>query len=174
MSTPEESDDERRARGRAPEPRLPGDPPATVDPPTPVNVAFGLWIASGLVMVIGYLVVLMNKEAVIAELVRQTRDARITEEQIASGTTTFLWAIFIGAMAFAGLFALFGYKAREGTRSARTVLTVLAAVTIVFQFTLFGHRLIASLSALLAIIALVLMYLPSVRDYFPKVPKSLP
>ena len=67
---------------------------------------------------------------------------------------------------------LFAYKAREGTRSARTVLTGLAVLSVLFQL-LFLQGLFADVSALLLVIALVLLYLPRVAEYFPKVGKKL-
>ncbi|WP_116041696.1 hypothetical protein [Amycolatopsis palatopharyngis] len=173
MTTPDESDDQRRADGLPPAPRMPGDAPRVVDPPKLVNVSFGLWIASGVAMVLGYVVTLVNKDEIVAQLLEISGNNEISEEQLASGTTSFLWAALVGAIAFAVMFALFAYKAREGTRSARTVLTVLAVITMLFQLLLFGHRLFGSLSALLAAIAVVLLYLPSVTGYFPKIPKSL-
>lgn len=173
MSTPDESDDQRRTDGLPPAPAMPGDAPRVVDPPKPVNVSFGLWIASGLAMVAGYVITLLNKDVIIAELVEVTGNSDISEEQIASGTTSFLWAALVGAIAFAAMFALFAYKAREGTRSARTVLTVLAVITMIFQLLLFGHRVFGSISVLLSVVAVALLYLPSVSGYFPKIPKSL-
>ncbi|GAB3501333.1 hypothetical protein [Amycolatopsis cihanbeyliensis] len=172
MSTPEESDDQRRADGLPPAPRLPGDAPKEVNPPRVVNISFGLWVGSGLSMVAGYVLTLVSKDQIIEQLLEQTRDDRITPADMASGTTTFLWAVLVGSIAFAALFVLFAYKAREGTRSARSVLTVLAVVTMLFQFVLFGHVIFATLSTLLAVAALVLMYLPSVAYYFPKLPRS--
>ncbi|EHR48839.1 hypothetical protein SacmaDRAFT_0538 [Saccharomonospora marina XMU15] len=173
MTDSDESDDQRRSRGLPPAPRPPGEERERVDPPTPVKISFVLWLLSGAVLVAGFGYTLTAKEEIIEAILAVNNDPNISEEQIRSGATTLLWTLFVGALVFAILFALFAYKAREGTRSARTILTVLAAIVLIFQLVLFSN-LITLAAAFLAIVAVVLMYLPTVADYFPKVPKSLP
>ncbi|MBK1784189.1 hypothetical protein [Prauserella cavernicola] len=172
MTDSDETDDQRRKKGLPPAPRLSGMERERVDPPKPVKVSFALWVLSGLVLIAGFGLTLTAKQDIVDQLIEMNNDPRITDEQLSSGATSLLWTLFIGAVAFAVLFALFAYKAREGTRSARTILTVLAAVSLIFQVVLFSN-IITLVSALLSIIALSLMYVPSVQDYFPKVPKSL-
>jgi hypothetical protein len=53
------------------------------------------------------------------------------------------------------------------------VLTVLAVLAVLFQAVVFRSP-ITILSALLLVIALLLLYLPSVSGYFPKVGRKLP
>ncbi|MFC4001711.1 hypothetical protein ACFS2C_01270 [Prauserella oleivorans] len=172
MSDADETDDQRRARGLPPAPSLPGDERPKVNPPTPVKVSFALFLVAGLVLIAGFGLTLTAKQEIIDTLVEMNNDERITTDQIASGTTTLLWTLFVGAVVFAVLFALFAYKAREGTRSARTVLTVLAVVLLLFQLLLFSN-LVTLAAAFLALVATALLYLPTVQDYYPKVPKSL-
>ncbi|ASR33968.1 hypothetical protein BAY61_02015 [Prauserella marina] len=172
MTDSDETDDQRRKRGLPPAPRLSGQPRKPVDPPTPVAWSFYLWIVAGVGLIAGFGLVLTAKQGVIDTLIETNNDQRITNEQIASGVTSLLWVLFIGGVVFAVLFGLFAYKAREGTRSARTILTVLGAVMLLFQLLLFSN-LITLGAAFVAMVALVLMYLPSVQDYFPKVPKTL-
>ncbi|OZM75246.1 hypothetical protein CFN78_00535 [Amycolatopsis antarctica] len=158
---------------------MPAPPPlsASADrpsgpPPKLVNISFGLWIAAGIVLVVGFVVTLAGKQQVIDELIRVNQDDRITNEQIASGTSALLWTLLFGAVVFAVLFALFAYKARDGARKARTILTVLFAITFVFQLLLFS-TLVTLFAMLLAAVALVLLYLPSVSSHFPKAPRPL-
>ncbi|PXY37781.1 hypothetical protein [Prauserella flavalba] len=172
MSDSDETDDQRRKKGLPPAPRLSGSEREPVNPPTPVKVSFVLWVVSGLVLIAGFGLTLTAKQDIVDRLVEMNNDPRITDEQLASGATSLLWTLFVGAIVFAVLFALFAYKAREGTRSARTILTVLAAVSLIFQMVLFSN-IITLASALVSIVAVAIMYLPSVQDYFPKVPKSL-
>lgn len=173
MSDADETDDQRRARGLPPAPSLPGDERPKVNPPTPVKVSFALFLVAGLVLIAGFGLTLTAKQEIIDTLVEMNNDEqRISNEQIASGTTTLLWTLLFGAVVFAVLFALFAYKAREGTRSARTVLTVLAVVLLLFQLLLFSN-LVTLAAAFLALVATALLYLPTVQDYYPKVPKSL-
>lgn len=118
-------------------------------------------------MVACYVVPVVFRQRIIEQNIKAT--PQYPAEQVASGTTTFLVVVLIGAVSFAILYVLFAYKARQGTRSARTVLTVFFAIALVFQFTLGLFQLVLALLAMLvALIALILMYLPGVRPYFPK------
>lgn len=172
MANADESDDFLKGMPPAPKPSGEETQAPSGPPPKPVNISFWLWIAAGLVLVVGFAITLAGKQQIIDELIRVNQDDRITDEQIADGTTSLLWMLLFGAVVFAALFALFAYKAREGTRKARTILTVLAAITFVFQLLLFS-TIVTLFSMLLAVIALVLLYLPSVADYFPKAPRPL-
>lgn len=158
------------SRAQAARPASQADPTPD-EPPTLVKVSFWLWIAAGLVLVAGFGLTLSAKEQLIQALIQLNNDPNISDEQLRQGATSLLWTLFIGAVAFAILFALFAYRAREGIRSARTILTVLAAISLIFQVVLFSN-LVTLVSALLAVVALVLLYLPSVADYFPKTPRS--
>lgn len=175
-STGDETDDERRAQGMAPDPILPGQEPPKITVPKPVQISFWLWIAAGVVLVAGQILLLSMKQRLIDEVVKQITSqpqpgAPSDPAQIASGLTTLLWVLLVGAIAFAAFFALFAYKAREGTRSARSVLTGLAIVLVLVELVFFrgALNLFLLLSTLLTAIALMLMYLPSVADHFPKV-----
>lgn len=173
MSTPGADDEQRRVEGFSPSPRLPGEAPEPVRAPTPVNVSCGLWAAAAVLLVAGAVLTLLSKDQVIAEFVGRAQRGDVPAEQIAAGATTLLWVLLIGAITYAGLIGLFAYKAREGTRSARSVLTGLGAVLVLGQFVLFPNVLTVA-AALAAVAALVLMYLPSVAEHYPRVPKSLP
>jgi hypothetical protein len=168
------TDDERRKLGRAPDPVLPGQDRPKVNPPRPVAISFWFWLAASLVIVAGQIFTVINKQSIIDSLIKRSRDAgqKFDPGQLASGTTTLIWTFFVGGLVFSGLLMLFAYKAREGTRSARTVLTGLAVVSVLFQL-VFLQGLFAEASALLLVIALVLLYLPGVSEYFPKVGKKL-
>jgi hypothetical protein len=168
------TDDERRKLGRSPDPVLPGERAPKAAPPRPVAVSFWLWLAGGVVLILGYVQLMVGKSAVIARYVEGTKDPKITPQMIADGVTAMLWFLLAGSAVFTLLFLLFAYKAREGTRSARTVLTVLPIVMVLLIFTFAPVLTYLTLAAvLLFVIALVLLYLPSVSGYFPKVGKKL-
>ncbi|UQS22202.1 hypothetical protein L1857_04880 [Amycolatopsis thermalba] len=169
MTAGNESDDERRAQGLPPAPSLPGDEVERPDPPKPVQVSFWFWVASAVVLVIAYLVVFLSRQQVIDVLVKANTDPQITPDKISSGTTVLFAMLLVGSVSFAAFFVLFAWKARQGTRSARTVLTVLVAITLVFQFVMQAYTGISLIATLLCLVALVLMYIPSVQPYFPKV-----
>ncbi|EOD67515.1 hypothetical protein [Amycolatopsis vancoresmycina] len=168
------TDDERRKLGRSPDPVLPGAKAPKAKPPRPVAVSFWLWLAGGVLLVLGYVQLMVGKSAVIDRYVKGTTDPKISPQMIADGVTAMLWFLLVGSAVFTLLFLLFAYKAREGTRSARTVLTVLPIVMVLLIFTFAPVLTYLTLVAvLLFVIALVLLYLPSVSGYFPKVGKKL-
>ncbi|MEU0530283.1 hypothetical protein [Amycolatopsis tolypomycina] len=168
------TDDERRKKGRSPDPVLPGERAPKATPPRPVAVSFWLWLAGGVVLILGYVQLMAAKSAVVDRFVEGTKDPKITRQVIEDGVTAMLWFFLAGAVVFTLLFLLFAYKAREGTRSARTVLTVLPIVLLLLILT-FAPVLtyLTLIAVLLFVIALVLLYLPSVSGYFPKVGKKL-
>jgi hypothetical protein len=167
------TDDERRKMGRSPDPLLPGESAPKAAPPGPVQASFWLWLIGGVVLIGGQVLTLALKQQLIDQLIKQNREAgrQVDPAAVAGGTTTFVWLLFVGAVVFALLIALFAYKAREGTRSARTVLTGLAIACVLFQFAFFSN-LPSLLAVLVFVIALVLLYLPSVSGYFPKAGKK--
>lgn len=170
--TEAESDDERRAKGLPPEPAQPDGEHA--DPPRPIQLSFWLWVASGVLFVAGYLLNLVQRGPFIEQVIKANTNPAVTSDQIRSGTTVLFVVFLIGAVSFAGLYTLFAYKARQGTRSARAVLTALMAVTVVFQVVApypFRHQL-TLIATLVGLVALALMYLPKTTTYFPKVSRK--
>ncbi|MBB5854625.1 hypothetical protein ACFQ05_15055 [Amycolatopsis umgeniensis] len=174
-----ETDDERRKRGRAPDPLLPGQEPVKPAVPKPVALSFWLWIATGVFLLAGPVYLLIGRQSVIDEFTKQNAEQRdpalkVDPARIVDGVDGLILNLFVGAITFALLFALFAYKAREGTRSARTVLTVLAVVLALIGLFYLAGAIFVVIGTLLAVIALILMYLPSVADYYPKVGRKLP
>lgn len=168
----EETDLEREAAGLPPKPRFNGGP--AFHPPAPVQASFWLWVASAVVMIAGFVLMIASEQEIAAALIEDNTDRRLTEDQIAGGLSAVLWTLAVGGAMFAVLFVLFAYKAREGTRSARSVLTVLVLAMVVFvtvAWTFMNLVLVFSLA--LAGVAIVLMYLPSVAEYFPPLPRQV-
>jgi magnesium-transporting ATPase (P-type) len=163
------TDDERRRLGRSPDPVLPGQPSTAVDPPGPVRVSFWVWLAGGVVLIGGQVFTLAIKQQLIDALIRQNRESgqQVDAVALANGATTAFWLLLGGSVVFSLLIVLFAYKAREGTRSARTVLTGFAVACVLFQAGIF-FSIPSVIATLLFVIALVLMYLPAVAGYFPK------
>lgn len=166
------TDDERRKLGRAPDPVLPGQLASKAAPPRPVWWSFWLWLGGGVLLFLSYVQLLSSKSAVIAQFVEGTKDSKYSPQMIADGVTTLLWYLLGGSVVFVLLFLLFAYKAREGTRSARTVLTILPIVMLVLIMVIAPIINFLTLAAVLVfVVALVLLYLPSVAGYFPKAGK---
>jgi hypothetical protein len=165
------TDDERRRRGGAPDPVLPGEQAPKASPPTAVKWSFWLWLAGGLVLILGYVQLLSSKSAVIAQVIEATKDPKYSPQVIADGITSRLWYMLFGSIVFALLFMLFAYKAREGTRSARTVLTVLPVVMVLLIFVIAPIINFLTIIALFVlIVAIFLLY--TAPAYFPKVGKK--
>jgi dipeptide/tripeptide permease len=173
-NTADQTDDERRKAGLSPNALPAGAPSPGSLAPTEVKVSFWLWITAGVVYVIGYVIFLLNKQEIVDTIVKGNTDPKITPETINSSITTLLWMLVVGAVVFALLFALFAYKAREGTRSARSILAVLFVLVVLFQFLLQLFSLVTLFGVLIALFALALLFWPTVRDYFPKVGRKLP
>ncbi|QWF79890.1 hypothetical protein [Amycolatopsis sp. CA-230715] len=175
-----ETDDERRSKGLPPAPRFSGDDVAPADPPKLVAASFWLWIVAGVVLIGGQVYSISVKQQIIDELIKANSEVKlkpgqkpIAPDMIASGTSTLLWVLLVGSVVFALLIGLFAYKMREGTRSARTVLTVLTVITVAFQLVIF-YNLFSIAAAVLIVVAISLIHLPSVAGYFPKVGRKLP
>ncbi|PKV92294.1 hypothetical protein ATK30_3090 [Amycolatopsis echigonensis] len=168
------TDDERRKRGRAPDPMLPGESAPKAKPPLEVHAAFVLAIVGAVIVVVGQVVTFAFKQQLVDAMMKQPQKPGhpLTLEEAQSTANFFVWSLLIGAVCFASLLVLFAWKAREGTRSARSIATLLAVLGIVFELGV--TRSIFALAASLALVVmLILLYLPKVADYFPKVGKTL-
>jgi ABC-type multidrug transport system permease subunit len=144
-------------------------PPA--ERPAPVRYAFVVWVLAGLVGIVNAVIMLLNKQTLIDYSIKQNRDPKISAAQIASTANTLLWMFLVGAVVFAVFFALFAYKAQDGVRRARLLLTMLCLVTVAFYFLVLG-TVPGVMVALLTLIASVLLYLPSSNRFFA--PRDLP
>jgi hypothetical protein len=139
--------------------------------PAPVRYAFIVWILAGAFSVLNSSLMLVNKQDLIDYSIKQNRNPSISNEQIARGANTLLWMFLVAAVVFAVLFTLFAYKAQDGIRRARLMLTMLCILTVVFYF--FVLRTVPGLMvALLSLIATVLLYTPRANAYFR--PRDLP
>ncbi|MFF0148218.1 hypothetical protein ATK36_2845 [Amycolatopsis sulphurea] len=168
------TDDERRKQGRAPDPVLPGQSVAKAQPPSQVQIAFVLILVGAVVLLAGQIVTILLKQQLIDDAIRHGTESgqKFDPDDVAANADTLIWALFVGALCFGALMSLFAWKAREGTRSARTVVALLIAVGLVFQLGLV-RSVFSVVSSLALVIALILLYLPKVAEYFPKAGKKL-
>lgn len=168
----EQTDLEREAAGLPPKPRIHGEGP-TFDPPELVRLSFRLWVAAAAILAVSFLYMVFDQDSIVERLIEGNTDRQISDAQIAAGTPAVLWTLAVGGLMFSVLFVLFAYKAREGTRSARSVLTVLTltvAVFVALAWPLMNFLMVVAL--LVAAAAVVLMYLPGAAEYFPPLPRS--
>lgn len=138
--------------------------------PVAMRYAIVMWVIAGVVAVVNGIDLLLRKQQLVDAWTR-AKDPGVTNEQVERGATTLLWMFLVGAVVFAVLFALFAYKARDGVRRARIMLTVLCVVTVAFYVTILRTPF-GLLTAMLAVAATVLLYLPSSNRFFA--PRDLP
>lgn len=135
-------------------------------PPRMLKFSFYFFLASGLVWLTSMIVTLVLKDQIIAGEIDRNKNPDLTPDQIANGVSQILWVVTIAAVTFAVFLGLFGYKATEGTRRARTLVTIVATVLVLFHLLLNG-TVFGILSAFLALIGLALLWSPTSRAYFP-------
>ncbi|MPY82942.1 MAG: hypothetical protein GEV00_06375 [Actinophytocola sp.] len=152
------------------------------DPPQLVRISVLLWVAAAIVTVAGFVLMLSSQRQIVAALLNAYEVARnagesianrdLSEADIAAGVPGLLWSLVVGSVMIAGLIGLFAYRVREGTRSARTALLALTLVLLVFVFGMPGVfvNLVHVIGLALAVIALVLLYLPAAAEYLPRLP----
>lgn len=138
---------------------------------TPLLVRYALyvWITAGVVGVVNAVMLLVNKQRVVEALIEANTTPEITEQQIADGTNAMLWLMVIVAVTFAILFGLFAYKAQQGTRRSRLMLTSLTLIVVVFYFfflSVLPGTFLGMLSAMLCIAGVVLLYVPKSAEFF--------
>jgi hypothetical protein len=140
-------------------------------PPRMLRCSFYFFTAAGLVWLVSMVVSLFYKQTIIDNQIKTNQNPDITPEQITSAINQLLWILIIASLAFTVFLGLFGYKATEGTRRARTLVTIFAAIMVLFHILLAPSQL-GILSALLAVTGLILLWSPSSRKYFP--PRQIP
>lgn len=179
--------DDERERGRLPGEDLPEPAPAQPpvmptaaeeaasrpdrERPAAVRYAFVVWVLAGVLGVVNAVILLLSKQDLIDYSIKNNKNPNISNEQIANGATALLWSFLVGAVVFAVFFTLFAYKAQDGVRRARLMLTMLCIVTVAFYFLVL--RTVPGLTvALLALAATTLLYLPKSNQFFA--PRDLP
>jgi small-conductance mechanosensitive channel len=114
---------------------------------------------------------LIYKQQIIDAQIKANKDPKISAAQLTSAVNQILWIVTVAALAFTIFLALFGYKATEGTRRARTLVTIFAVMLVIFHLFLNGTQL-GILSAMFGLVGLALLWAPSSRAYFP--PRQVP
>jgi hypothetical protein len=139
--------------------------------PRTLRFSFYFFTAAGLVWLASMVASLIFKQDIINAQIKNNTNTKITPDQISSAVTQILWIVTAASLAFTVLLALFGYKATEGTRRARTLVTIFSVIMVLFHLLLNGTQP-GILSAFLSLIGLALLWSPSARKYFP--PRQLP
>ncbi len=152
-------------------------PPAPVAPPGSVNGAFFIYLIAAVLAVIGIILTLTSNvwEQAIADSGADTSGVNVHSLV----NTVKIVSVVFGVI-FIALYLLFAFKMRAGRNWARIVLTVLSALSIISSVsttttavTVNGHvykststQLTGWIGVILAVIAIVLMYLPASNAYY--------
>jgi len=136
--------------------------------PTELVAAFWCYIGAAALVLIGGLLYLGDKQAVLDAL-RTANTTNLTETQLESLASTTLAIVVVAAAIIAGLYALFAFKLKAGRNWARIVLTIIAAIDLLALVTGRGGAAVGYVGALAAIVGCVLSYLPNSSAYFAAV-----
>ncbi len=134
--------------------------------PRTLRISFYFFVAAGLIWLASMVVSLIYKQDIIDAQIEASKGTELTPDQIANGVTQILWIVTIAAVTFTVFLGLFGYKATEGTRRARTLVTIFGVVLVLFHLLLNGTPP-GILSAMFCLVGLALLWSPSARRYFP-------
>lgn len=146
----------------------PSQQPGPSRVPQLVNVSFWMILAAGVLTLIGIplTIALLNSSEGQAMIQRAlegqgSQGAEISVSSIVGVAITF---VVIISLVMAGLYALVAFKVRQGKNWARILGTVLAAISLL-GLTQIG---VGTITILLGVAAIVLLYLPQSAPYFRK------
>ena len=143
-------------------------PAATSGVPQLVNISFWLMLAAGLLTLIGipFTIATLNSPAG-KSMLDQALSAQGTSSSgidTSSFINILITVLVIFSVIFAGLYALVAFNVRKGKNWARILGTVFAAISLL-GLTQIG---MGTITILLGIAAIVLLYLPASAPYFRK------
>lgn len=136
--------------------------------PMPAVVRWGFFviIAAVAVGVLGAIYLLLNKDALVDSQLRLEGAEEITRAEAEQVVSNALWILIVINVIFGAFQTLFAYKAREGVRRARLLVTIVTVLVVVFHYllvpTLFGQ-----LAGLLGAIGVAMLFLPPARGFYP-------
>ncbi|GGP57110.1 hypothetical protein [Saccharothrix coeruleofusca] len=178
MTTPQDPYQGQQPHGQQ-QPYVPAPPPLSESevrgldrPPAPkeVQISFWIWITGAVLSALGSLLALTERDALVDQLRRTGQGNGLSEEELQSvATASLMFAVVLGLL-FAGLYVLFAFKARAGRNWARLVLTVLTGLNLLVL--LLGASWLGLLTALISVVAVVLLYTPNAKSYFDAVKRQ--
>jgi hypothetical protein len=140
-------------------------------PPRMLRFSFYFFSVAGIIWVLLGIFFLINKQTIVDAQMASGQTNGLSREQVALALTRILWIFLVLGVVFAAFLTLFGYKATEGIRRARTLVTIFSVILVIFHFLLFSTTY-GTLCVLCALIGLFLLWTPSSRAYFP--PRQVP
>ena len=134
--------------------------------PTVIRWGFYVILLGVAVGVLGAIYLLLNKDTLVDNQLQLEGAERITRAEAEQVVSNALWTLIILNLIFGAFQALFAYKAREGQRRARMLVTIATVMVVLFHYllvpTLFGQ-----LAGMVAAIGVALLYMPASRNFYP-------
>ena len=105
------------------------------DRATPAVVRWGFYVivAAVAIGIFDGVFLMMNKDTLIDNVLELEGNARLSRAEADSSVTRGLWVFIVISVLFGALQALFAYKAQEGVRRARMLVTILTVVVVLFH-----------------------------------------
>ncbi|MDT8915152.1 hypothetical protein [Amycolatopsis sp. PS_44_ISF1] len=148
------------------------EPAAAAASPRPgtINGAFWAFIVSMLVGLVGGVLLFFTRGSITDAMRTSNAQSatKLTDAQIDQAVTIGIVAGAVVAIVFALLHLLFAFKLRAGRNWARIVLTVLTVLQVLSLLVGQGS-IVGYLSAVVAVIGVVLSFLPESNRYFAAV-----
>lgn len=131
--------------------------------PQQVQLSFWLWVATVVLGLISAAVGFTQTDTALAAA-RAVNTSHLSDDVLRAAVTVGLVFAAVVAIVFAGLYLLFGFKARAGRNWARITLTVLTAIRVLLLATSFS--VLGAITVLVAVAATVLLFLPASNQFF--------
>lgn len=134
--------------------------------PREVVISFWIWAATAALLFVGAILFILNRETVAQALRQSPNGGQLTAQQIEQAAGV---AVGVGAailLIIAALYLLFAFKAKAGRNWARITLTVLTVLNALSALTGTSGGVANYVGLLLAIVAVVLLYMPSSNAYY--------
>jgi hypothetical protein len=159
-------------------PSFPAAPPPTESavqtytPPTEMTAAFWCYVVAAVISLIGGVLAVGQKQAVLDTLKQSKANADLTPGQLDTLASAAITFAIVVAVVIAGLYLLFAFKLRAGRNWARIVLTVVAALALLSLLFSSAHTVLSYIGELAAVAGAVLSWMPNSSAYIAAVRAS--
>ena len=140
----------------------------TPAPPTTIITAFFGFLASTVVS-LAAVVLLAGSRQQLVDTLRESNPNNLTEEQIQGSATLGLGFAIGVALVIAVVHLWLAFKLKAGRNWARVVLTVITLLQLASMLTTQGNTVVGYASCAVALVAVVLSYLPASNAYIADV-----
>jgi hypothetical protein len=143
----------------------------TLTPPTTIIAAFFGFLTSTVVSLVAVVILAGSRQQLVDSL-REANTANLTEEQIQSSATLGLGFAIGVTLVIALVHLWLAFKLKAGRNWARIVLTVITLLQLASILATQGNTAVGYASCAIAVVAVVLSYLPASNAYIADVKRS--